>query len=293
MGKTQKKPHQNRGHYMRNIEYKNRRREELQQQQKAHKAHSIKNYTGMQCQCNTCKTYQNLTVQKDIMHLMTGKLIARCKTCQNIRIFSIPDKIANNQRTKPVQKQIINACKQTGMRYHFENEYVILTGKTVRWYIPYLPYSKTVYFCNKHKRIWSPKPQFNIFYKQRSIRTTNAIYEIATYEKMINGLPERSSCDLTAQIQRKRLQDLCDKANYKLTIKEPFAYIETKGSKWKFDYHKDRITLLHKSKHQDIDKLTGCVLDYHVQFVSLDITIEDTIANIIDHETWADKNRPK
>lgn len=222
---------------------------------------------------------------------MTSKIIATCENCKNICIFSLPDSITQNQKTKPVQKTIIDACKETGMRYRFENEYVILTGKTVRWYIPYLPYSKTVYFCDKHKRIWSSKPQFKTFYQQRNVRTKNAIYEIATYEKMIDGFPNRSSRNLTIQIQQKRLKDLCEQANYKLTIKEPFAYIETKNSKWKFDYHKDRITLLHKSIRQNIDTLTGCVLDYHVQFANLDVTIEDTIKSVIDHEKWVNKNR--
>ena len=35
-----------------------------------------------------------------------------------------------------------------------------------------------------------------------------------------------------------------------------------------------------------LDKLTGAVMDYHVQFANYDLTVEQVINGIADHEAW-------
>ena len=71
-----------------------------------------------------------------------------------------------------------------------------------------------------------------------------------------------------------------------LTFKEPFACIKTDLSGWRFDYHRDRFTLLHRNDASVLDELTGAVMDYHVQFADYDLTVEQVINGIADHEAW-------
>jgi len=44
--------------------------------------------------------------------------------------------------------------------------------------------------------------------------------------------------------------------------------------------------LLHRNDSPVLDELTGAVMDYHVQFADYDLTVEQVINGITDHEAW-------
>ena len=198
--------------------------------------------------------------------------------------MEIPDRGACPNQA--VRKEIIAACKSTGLRYRFDGQYAILTGKTVRWYVDFASLHKRAFFCGKHKRVWGRNTDYGLFHDRRKVSAVDAILEIGAYDRMYGDSPSPLTKEVRDNIRKERIRETCAKHGFEVVFKEPFACIKTDLSDWRFDYHKERITLLHKNDAPALDSLTGAIVDYHVQFANYDLTVEQVIDGIANHEEW-------
>lgn len=218
------------------------------------------------------------------MNLLGSRIIAWCGNCGTWRMMEAPER--GESSAQPAKKEIIAVCKSTSLRYRFDGQYAILTGKTVRWYVDFASFHKSAFYCGKHKRVWGRNTDYSLFYDRRKVSAVDAIHEIGTYDQMYGDSPSPLTKEVRDNIRKERIKETCAKHGFGVVFKEPFACIKTDLSDWRFDYHKERFTLLHKNDAPALDNLTGAVVDYHVQFANYDLTVEQVINGIADHEVW-------
>lgn len=284
MGKTQKKRRQDKFGYRREVARRQRLEERARTEKRQNYYHALTHTQVVPCQCARCNAEQTIRIENKAINLVGDLIIGWCGNCGDWRIMTIPDRPI--PLLQPPRKEIITACKVTGMRYRFENHYAILTGRTVRWYVDYASVHKNAFFCSKHSRIWGKKTNYKLFYNLRKVSAADAIIEIGAYEKMLEGDPVQMTKELRDAIQRERLSETCEKHGFNLCFKEPFACISTGVSDWRFDYHREKVTLLHRNNFPVLDKLTGVAVDYHVQYADYDLTVEQVIDGIAGHDEW-------
>lgn len=284
MGKTKKKPRQDIFGYKREIARK-QRLEKQEREGKHRNYQKALSYTEpVACQCVRCASPHAVRIEKRTLNLLGNQIIAWCGSCSAWTMMNIPDREA--RPAQEVRKEIIAACKSTGLRYRFEGQYAIITGKTVRWYVDFASLHKSTFYCGKHKRVWGRNTDYSIFYEKRKVSAVDAILEIGAYERMAGDAPSQMTKELRDSIRKERIRESCVQNGFDLIFKEPFACIKTDLSGWRFDYHRDRFTLLHRNDVPVLDELTGAVMDYHVQFADYDLTVEQVINGIADHEAW-------
>lgn len=96
-------------------------------------------------------------------------------------------------------------------------------------------------------------------------------------------------------LRLQRIMNACRQYGLEPVFSKGSVTIQTAIAKWKFNYARDRITLLHKNSSGPVlEPLSGAVLDYHVQYANADKTVKDVIDGIIAHDEWraSEKNVP-
>ena len=156
----------------------------------------------------------------------------------------------------------------------------------MRWYVDYTSARRSVFYCGKTKRVWGKNTEYELCYSHSSINPVDAILEIGAYDRMIEDVPEQMTEELRGTIRKIRLQGACNREGFILSFKEPFACIQTEISEWKYDYHRAKVTLLHRNKKPALDRLTQTIMDFHVQYVGYDYTVEQVIEGIASHDIW-------
>ena len=284
MGKTKKKPRQDIFGYRREVARKQRLEKQEREGKRRNYQKAISYTQAVSCQCSRCGAQQTVRIEKRTLNLLKNRIIAWCGSCGAWKMMEIPDREAC--QVQAVRKEINTACKSTGLRYRFDGQYAIITGRTVRWYVDFSSLHKSAFYCGKYRRIWGRNTDYGLFYDRRKVSAVDAILEIGAYDRMYGESPSGLTKEVRDNILKERIRQTCAKHGFGVVFKEPFACIKTDLSDWRFDYHKERITLLHKNDAPALDSLTGAVVDYHVQFANYDLTVEQVIDGIADHEVW-------
>ena len=291
MGKTKKKPRQDIFGYRREVARK-QRLEKQEREGKRRNYHKALSYTEpVACQCAKCGSPQAVRIEKRTLNLLGNQIIAWCGSCGAWKMMNIPDRDVYPQQL--AKKEIIAACKSTGLRYRFDGQYAIITGKTFRWYVDFTSLHKSAFYCGKHRRVWGRNTDYSLFYEKRKVSAVDAILEIGAYDRKYGDNPSTLTKELRDAVRKERIERACKRHGFTLTFKEPFACVGTDLSDWRFDYHRDRFTLLHRNDAPVLDELTGAVVDYHVQFADFDLTVEQVIEGIADHEAWKKEHSEK
>lgn len=280
----QNKRSQNKLGQQRSAAWKQRQLKQQKQENRRNYQKAISYTQAVSCQCARCGAPKTERVEKRTMNLLGSRIIAWCGNCGAWRMMEIPDREACP--VQAVRKEINNACKSTGLRYRFDGQYAIITGRTVRWYVDFSSLHKSAFYCGKHKRVWGRNTDYGLFYDRRKVSAVDAILEIGAYDQMFGDSPSPLTKEVRDNIRKERIRQICAKHGFGVVFKEPFACIKTDLSDWRFDYHRDRFTLLHKNDTPMLDELTGAVMDYHVQFANYDLTVEQVINGIAGHEEW-------
>ena len=255
MGKTKKKPRQDIYGYRREVARK-QRQEKQERADKRRNYYRALSYTeAISCQCARCGAPQTVRTEKRTLNLLGTRIIAWCGSCGAWRMAEVSEGNAHPQQ--PVKKEIIAACKSTGLCCRFEGQYVILTGKTARWYIDHVSVHKSAFFCGKHRRVWGRNTDYSLFYEKRKVCAVDAILEIAAYDRMYGDNPAPLTKEVRDAVRKERIESACERHGFALNFKEPFACVGTDLSDWRFDYHRDRFTLLHKNDAPVLDELTA------------------------------------
>ena len=284
MGKTKKKPRQDIYGYRREVARKQHQEKQTRLEKRRNYQKALSYTETVSCQCARCGAAQPVRIEKRTLNLLGNRIISWCGDCRAWKTMAVPEGSAHPPQ--PVKKEIIAACKATGLRYRFDGQYAILTGQTVRWYVDFSSVHKSAFCCGKHRRVWGQNTDYSVFYEKRKLSAADAILEIGAYDRMYGDVPSPLTKELRDAVRKERIGRACEKRGFTLTFKEPFACVGTDLSDWRFDYHRDRITLLHKNDAPVLDELTGAVMDYHVQFADYDLTVEQVINGIADHEEW-------
>ena len=284
MGKTKKKPRQDIFGYRREVARKQRLEKQEREGRRRNYQKALSFTEPVACQCVRCGAPKTVRIEKRTLNLLGNQIIAWCGSCGAWTMMNIPDREACP--AQEVRKEIIAACKSMGLRYRFDGQYAIITGKTVRWYVDFASLHKSAFYCGKYKRVWGRNTDYSPFYDRRKVSAVDAILEIGVYDRKYGDNPSRLTKELCDNIRKERIRETCAKHGFGVVFKEPFACIKTDLSDWRFDYHRDRFNLLHKNDTPMLDELTGAVMDYHVQFADYDLTVEQVINGIADHEVW-------
>ena len=126
------------------------------------------------------------------------------------------------------------------------------------------------------------------FYSKRQCTIDEAVAEIMMYERMMGTTtPTELTPELKTEIRRQRVIAACESAGLRPTFDGHSVQIETDIASWKFDYTRDRVTLLHKNSHgAAIEPISGAAVDYHVQYANSARPVEDVIEGIVKHDQW-------
>lgn len=283
MGKTQKKPRQDIFGYKREVNRKERIQKQKRRENWQRYNRALSYTEPVECRCARCGSRQTDRIETRTINLLGSQAIGWCDRCKGWRLMNISDR--KPCPAQQARKEIIAACKSIGLRYRIENQYAVLTGKTRRWYIDWSSVHKNAFCCGKHCRVWGKNTDYSSFYTKRKVSAVDAILEIGALERM-DAEQGQMTEQLRDSIRRERITRICGENGFVQSFREPFACIKTDISEWRFDYHKDRVTLLHKNDAPVLDEITGAVMDYHVQFANYDLTVEQVIDGIADHEKW-------
>lgn len=293
--KTAKKNQMNLGQ-QRSIAWKQRQLKQQQRDKRLNYQKALSYQEVIICRCGRCGADNSLSIEKRTLPLIDETTIGWCQQCDGWRLlqFSPSEKLSDEDQgfPQPVEKALITACKATGLRYRFDGQYAILTGRTVRWYVDCISLHKNCFFCGKHRRIWGKNTDYELFYKLRKISAIDAILEIGAYDEVLDGSPTLMSMELRDSLRKRRIEKSCAVHGFILSFKDTAACIKTDLSEWRFDYHKERITLLHKNNGPVLDEISGAVMDYHVQYVNRDMAVEQVVEGIADHEKWRKEHSP-
>ena len=301
MGKKQKKAKQGntagkRG-LLRKIQYETSRARQ-QRLDARHRYQVAMSYTTtVQARCTHCQTEAPLNVEKIVLPVIGDQILNHCATCDRVMTFDMmttfsEDLISNTRGTDALHEKAIAACKRHGLKARFWNQYLLITGREMRWYLEYAAWHKNLYFCSKWHRLTGTKQGFTLFFSKRVCSINEAVADIAMCEEMSASTLKLNtgvnmSPDLKIMLRRQRIMKACRQYSLEPVFNENSVTIQTAIGEWKFDYTRDRITLLHKNSSGPVlEPLSGAVLDYHVQYANADKTVEDVIDGIVAHDEW-------
>lgn len=292
-----KKRSQNNLGQQRHMAWKQRQQKQQQREKRLNYHKALSYRQAVICICIRCGATHSVQIEKRTLAHGGETIIGWCQSCDGWRLLqpSPGETHSNESQGLPptIEDQVVAACKATGLHYRLEGQYVILTGKTVRWYVDCISLHRNCFFCEKHSRIWGKNTEYELFYRLRKLSAVDAILEIGVYDLVLDGgRPAPMSMDLRNNLRKLRIERSCTAHGFALGWREPFACIKTDLSEWRFDYHKDRITLLHKNNAPVLDEVSGAVMDYHVQYANREIAVEQVLDGIAEHEEWRALHSP-
>lgn len=291
MGKRQKKEH--RGNSTNRIGHNRKvQREAAQREQKLQEAQhryqvAMSHMVSVLCTCSHCGTSRQISVEKDTLSVIEAKILHRCAYCNRHTAFDVVSQPQQSETTPHTSAEIV--CKRLGIKPRFWNQYLLINGQKMRWYLDYAPLHKNLFYCPKAHHLAGTRAGFTPFYRKRACTIEEAMAEIVMYEDMLAGAIPATSLtpELKLEIRKQRIIRACENHDLYPVFNGHDVQIETYIASWKFDYTKDRVTLLHKnSRGAAVDPMTGSVIDYHIQYANSPRTVENVIEGIVSHDQW-------
>ena len=259
----------------------------------------------VRCRCTHCRSETTLTVEKVSLPVIGNQILSYCATCERVVSFDVTkeEMVTDSNKNYMDEKRgagaahekTIAACKRHGLKARFWNQYLLITGREMRWYLEYATWHKNLYFCSKWHRLSGSKQGFTPFFSKRVCSIDEAVADIAMCEELSAttlkiGPGTTMSMQLKTTLRQQRIINACGRYSLEPVFDKEIVTIQTAIGEWKFDYTRDRITLLHKNSSGPVlDPLSGAVLDYHVQYANADKTVEDVIDGIVAHDEWRAK----